>query len=222
MKSEIGAVRRFVSVTALAAGVFLMARPSHAQGVSQGDIREDLRSYYGGEKTAAWVVLGIGTTAAAGGGYLVTRDSDFARGLGWPLLTMGALEAVGAVFYVFQVNSEIDHYEGLLTDDPAAYKREELDHMHGTTSRFVIYRATELALTLGGAGVATYGFIADKDLWKGIGIGVGAMALPFFVIDTLNQSRAKHYRDRVQQFEPSVSAALSERQLSVSFGGQFE
>lgn len=35
-------------------------------------------------------------------------------------------------------------------------------------------RASELALVVAGAGVATYGFVSDKDVWKGVGIGVAA------------------------------------------------
>lgn len=204
----------------LSAGALLLPRLAQAQ-TSREDMRSDLRSYYGGERTSAYVVAGLGAASVGSGAYLVTRDSDFARGLGWPLLTMGALEGVGAVFYAFEVGSEIEHYEGLLDSDPARFKREELEHIDGTTSRFVFYRATELALTLGGAGIATYGFAADKDLWKGIGIGVTAIGLPFLIIDTINNTRAQRYQDQVSAFSPGVSVKLQHRDWMMSFGGRF-
>ncbi len=200
---------------------FLLAPVCLAQ-VTKDDIAADLRSYYGGERTSAYVVAGLGAASVGAGSYLVTRKSDFARGLGWPLLTMGALEGIGAVFYAFQVGSEIDHYESLLDRDPAAYKREELEHLDGTTSRFVAYRATELGLTLAGVGLASYGFIADKDVFKGIGIGVAAVGVPFLVIDTINNARAQRYRDRVSQFSPGVSVKLQrEKDWFFSCGGSF-
>jgi hypothetical protein len=168
----------------------------------------------------------MGAAAAAGGGYLVTRDSAFARGLGWPWLVMGGLETVGAIFYAFQVGGEIDHYGGELARDPATYRAEELDHLRGTSSRFVVYRAVELGLTLGGAGVATYGLATNRDAWKGAGLGVASLALPFFVIDTLNDARASRYLDEVRRYQPVVGVQpaggeAGERGWTVSVAGRF-
>jgi hypothetical protein len=173
-------------------------------GAHADEVRADLQAYYGGERASAYLVGAMGTAAAAGGAYLVTRDSEFARGLGWPWLVMGGLESVGAVFYAFQVGGEIDHYEVRLARDPAAFRAEELDHLRGTSSRFVVYRAVELALTLGGAGVAAYGLATNRDAWKGAGLGVGSLALPFFVIDTINDARASRYLDEVRRYQPTV------------------
>jgi len=171
---------------------------------ARADIDGDLRGYYGGERLSAYVIGSVGTLAAGSGAFLVTRDSSFDRGLGWPWLVMGGLEGLGAVFYAFQVGGEIDHYESVLARDPAAYRAEEMEHLHGTSSRFVIYRTVELTLTLGGAGLATYGFAAHRDVWKGAGIGVGSLALPFLVIDTFNDGRASRYLDEVRRYQPSV------------------
>ena len=186
------------------------------------EVHADLQGYYGGERTSAYVVGTMGAAAAAGGGYLVTRDSDFARGLGWPWLVMGGLEAVGAVFYAFQVGGEVRHYEGQLARDPAAYRAEELDHLHGTSSRFVVYRAVELALTLGGAGVAAYGLATNRDAWKGAGLGVGSLALPFFVIDTINDARASRYLEDVRRYQPTVGVGPAGGQGGwlISVGGR--
>jgi hypothetical protein len=188
-----------VAGTAVALAALAM---TWATGAQADDVRGDLQGYYGGERLSAYVVGGMGAAAAAGGGYLVTRDSAFARGLGWPWLIMGGLETVGAVFYAFQVGGEIDHYGTELARDPSAYRAEELDHLRGTSSRFVVYRAVELALTLGGAGVAVYGLAANRDAYKGAGLGVASLALPLVVIDTLNDARASRYLDEVRRYQP--------------------
>jgi len=197
-----------------------------ADPVPQAEIRQDMRSYYGGERAAAYIIGALSLASAGGGAVLVTRDGDFERGLGWPLLALGGLEAIAAVFYGVQVGAEIRHYEDVLGRDPAAFRREESDHIHGTTSRFVFYRVTELALALGGAGVATYGFVANRDVWKGAGIGVFALALPLLLIDTVNNGRAARYQDRVDAFEPSsrptdAAFRIAPTPWYTSFGGTF-
>jgi hypothetical protein len=208
---------RIVAV-ALAVAAMAWGTAAHAD-----DVHGDLRGYYDGERVSAYVVGGMGAAAAAGGGYLVTRDSDFARGLGWPWLVMGGLETVGAAFYAFQVGGEIDHYGTQLARDPAAYRAEEIDHLRGTSSRFVVYRAVELALTLGGGGVAVYGLATNRDAWKGAGLGVASLALPFLVIDTLNDARASRYLDQVRRYQPTlgVGPAGGQGGWLVSAGGRF-
>jgi len=211
---------RLVSV-ALGAAAMLPSTAAHAD-----DVRGDLQGYYGGERLSAYAVGGMGAAAAAGGAFLVTRASAFARGLGWPWLVMGGLETVGAVFYAFQVGGEIDHYQAVLTRDPAVYRAEEIDHLRGTSSRFVFYRAVELALTLGGGGVAAYGLASNRDAWKGAGLGVASLALPFFVIDTVNDARATRYLDEVRRYQPTlgvqpVGAAGGPGGWVVSMAGRF-
>jgi hypothetical protein len=210
------------AIAVLAAGA-VMAWPIAARA---DDVRADLQGYYGGERTSAYVVGGIGAGAAVAGGVLVTRDSDLARGLGWPWLVMGSLETVGAVLYAFQVGGEIDHYDGELARDPAAYRAEELDHLRGTSSRFVIYRAVEIALAVGGASVAIGGLAAHRDAYAGVGLGVASLALPFVVIDTFNDSRASRYLDRVRRYDPAVGLAPSvgaegARGWTLSLSGRF-
>jgi hypothetical protein len=186
-----------VAVTSTAA----LADEPHA---SKEALSQDLHSYYGGERTSAYFVAVLGALSVAGGAVLVTRDTDFARGLGWPLLTLGALEGIGAVIYAFQVGAEIRHYQATLDRDPGAYQRDELAHMHGTTTRFVFYRLAELGLALGGIAAASYGFAANVDTWKGIGIGVTSLALPLLLIDTINNARASHYIAEVRSYEPVI------------------
>lgn len=145
--------------------------------------------------------------------------------MGWPLLTLGGLETLAAIFYAVQVGGEIDHYESALAADLAVFRREELAHIQGTTSRFLFYRLAEVTLALGGAGVSTYGFIANRDVYEGIGIGVFALALPLLLIDTVNDGRATRYQDRVNRFDPSAhtsdpaSLGITPTPWYASFGG---
>ncbi len=128
------------SVTSLVA----IGPVAHADNPSDAGLRD----YYGGERLSAYVIGGTAAAAAASGGYLVTRDGAFPRSLGWSWIALGGLELTGAIAYAFQVGSEIDHYEAALAHDPAAYRSEEADHMRGTASRFVVYRASQSSISL--------------------------------------------------------------------------
>jgi hypothetical protein len=199
------------------------ARADGGPPASRASIDGDMHGYYGGERVAAYVIGGMGAAAAGAGGYLATRDGDLARSLGWSWLVTGGLELLGATFYAVQVGGEIDLYERALERDPAGYRAEELDHLRGTSSRFVFYRAFELGLTLAGAGMAGYGFATGRDAWKGAGIGVGSLALPLFVVDSFNDARATRYRGEVQRFAPAVGLAPNgvAGGWSVSLSGRF-
>ncbi len=194
-------------------------------GVARADDHDrDLRDYYGGERTSAYAVGGLGAAAVAAGAYLATRDGDLARGLGWTWIGMGGLEALGAVVYAATVNGEIAHYESALRASPEAYRAEEADHIRGTSSRFVVYRSVELGLTLGGAALAGYGFAAGRGTWQGVGIGVASLALPFLVIDTVNDARAKRYLGDVTGGAPTVSligVTPTDGGAAVLVGGRF-
>src|SRR5438477_6122002 len=103
-------------------------------------VHRDMLSCYEGERASAYALIALGSAGVATGSALVPRNEDFARGLGWSTLSLGALELVGAIGYGYAVNDEIARYESLLARDPAGFKREESAHIAGTRSRFFYYR----------------------------------------------------------------------------------
>lgn len=177
----------------------------------------DLESYYGGERTSAVVVGSLGAAAAGAGAFLVTRPDELSRGLGVAWLSLGGLEALGGLVYGLQVGGEIDHYTALRAADPARYRSEEADHLRGTSERFVYYRLTELALSLGGGGAIAYGLAAGRPAWTGAGLGVATLAVPLAVLDTVNDARARSYRDALG----GVSVAATPGGLALTLGGRF-
>jgi hypothetical protein len=186
-------------------------------------MREDLDSYYGQEVVTSSIIAGLGAAGAGTGGYLVTRKGDFSRGLGWTLLPLGSLELVGGILYVVGVESEIRRYGDLLATDPVAFREVESKHIEGTRRRFIYYRLTELGLAVAGVGVGTYGFIAKRPTFEGIGVGGFAVGLPFVVIDSFNNAHAARYAGEVERFVPTVSVgcAQARESLCIGLGGSF-
>jgi hypothetical protein len=182
-------------------------------------MNQDVSAYYASEKATALNFVAIGALSSVAGVTLVTRTSEFSRGFGWSVLSIGAFEAIGAGFYAFQVDSQNAHYASTLARDPAAYKREESVHIHGTTSRFVAYRFAELALAVAGGCVAVTGFAFGRDAWKGAGAGIAAEAITFYTLDSYGQSRALTYEERVRRFQPTVGVGGGDRAWTFGFRG---
>jgi hypothetical protein len=204
-------LRHFAAAAALCAALAATTTDARADDPPAGPIGrvaigDEMRGYYRSERDIAILFTGLGLASVGGGSVLATRDTDFARGLGWSMIVVGGVQLLVAIFYGLQVSHEIDHYGKALAADPGAFKIEEGEHIHGTTSRFTWYRAGELAIAAGGVGAAIYGFAADEDTWKGLGIGVAAEALAFFVIDSFGQARAHRYEKKVIEFNPSVAS----------------
>jgi hypothetical protein len=185
-----------------------VATANDAPLLGRVEMGDDLLAYYGSERTTGYLFAAVGVASAVAGTVLVTRSEDFSRGLGWSVLSLGALELLGGAFYVLQVGGEIDHYTKLLGSDPPAFKTEEALHIHGTTSRFVFYRVAELVVAAAGVGVAAYGFAANRDPWKGAGIGIAGEALTLFALDAYGQTRATRYEDQLHRFEPTLALSL--------------
>ncbi len=190
------------------------ARAAMADGVD---------GYYRSERNTAYTFIGLGAVSAGVGTGLVASRDDFATGLGVAMISIGALEVLGSTFYAFQVGAEQAHYADLLARDPVRFKDEEATHIQGTTSRFFWYRTGELVLVVAGAGVASYGFATDRDVWKGVGVGVAAEAATFFVLDLFGSSRAHDYEDQVKRFDPSVAFSIGDgvRPWSFEVGARF-
>jgi hypothetical protein len=199
---------------ALAAFVALFSRPAHAD-----DIRDDMHGYYGGERASAILFGSLGAASVAGGIVLVTRPEDLPRGFGVPLIAFGALEAIGGLYYALQVGGEIRHYDELYAKDRAAFRKEEIAHIHGTRSRFPFYLAMEATFLATGIGIAIGGFAANQDVLKGVGLGIASVWAPFLIIDCINNARAAWYASALEKFDPSV--AIAGRGFTLGYSGRF-
>jgi hypothetical protein len=210
---------------ALALAFVLAAGTASADESSLGRaaIGDDLLAYYGSERTTGLLFGALGVVSLGAGSVLVTRSGDFARGLGWSILSLGALEVLGGGFYALQVGGEIDHYKKSLASDPGAFKLEEGAHIEGTVSRFPIYRISELVVAGVGVGLASYGFASKHGAFEGAGIGIAGEALSLFALDAFGQARAHAYERQIRRFQPSISLEVGggERPWGVATGGRF-
>jgi hypothetical protein len=199
---------------AIVVALALLAPPARAD-----DIRDEMHGYYNGERASAILFGSLGLASVAGGIVLVTRPEDLPRGFGWPLIGFGALEALGGLYYALQVGGEIRHYDEAYAKDRAAFRKEEIAHIHGTRSRFVWYLLMEATFLATGIGIAIGGFASNNDVLKGVGLGISSIWAPFLIIDCINNARAASYASALDKFDPSV--AIAGRGFTLGYSGRF-
>jgi len=197
-----------VSILAGLAALTPASARADETALSAAQAKEAAREYYSDEISASFLFMGYGAVQAGVGGVALTQSGDFARGLGWSNLIGGGLTALGGVGYALAVKVRGDYYKGLADTDLARFKAEEAEHIGGTNRHFVLYLGFEIVETLVGAGIATYGLAAKKDLYKGIGSGVALTGLGLFVIDVPGAGRAAKYDDQIRRFNPQVGFAM--------------
>ena len=219
------------SLVAIAVGSIMLSIAPRGRAEGPIDFRDEMHGYYGGERASAILFGSLGVASIAGGIVLVTRPEDLARGFGWPLIGFGALEAVGGLYYALQVGSEIRHYDEAYAKDRAAFRKEEIAHIHGTRSRFVWYLLMEATFLATGIGIAIGGLAANQDVLKGVGLGIASVWVPFLIIDCINNARAASYASALEKFDASTFArpafggsaaiAISGRGFTLGYSGRF-
>jgi hypothetical protein len=203
-------------------GVIALAPASRAQNAKAESAMDD---WFRGEKNEAFVFFGLGAVSAGTGAYLLTRDTDFSRGAGWTAIGFGAVEMLFATTYTLSLAPRHDDLKEDLADNPSRYKTDELERMNAIADRFVLYRYTEIGILLGGAGLTTYGFLADEKTLAGIGLVASAHAAIVLFLDYFAERRTHRYIDELEDFQPgAASSPLSRRRgwgFSVPISGSF-
>lgn len=179
--------------------------------------RDAMEGYFAGEKRGGVILVGMGAAGVATGAALLTRDSDLARGAGYPALALGAAHLAAGIFVYVASDRRIDKFNGEIDRDPAAFARTERERMGGVRAQFLILEIVEGALIAGGIGAAIYGLSSDEDLVAGIGVGVAAEAAATLVFDIVADRRARHYIDALGSFTAAPVAGGFGARFALSF-----
>ena len=202
--------RSFVASSAATLIAFASAGEARADEAPSANAQmvASSRSYYDAEVTTAFLFVGYGAVTGGAGAVSLTQQGDFAHGFGWSSLILGGVTALGGAAYGVAARVRGNYYNSLAEKDPAQFKREETERIAGTNSRFVLYLGSEIAETIAGIGIATYGFAAKSDLAKGIGVGAAIQGIGLFVIDAPGAGRAARYQEDVRRFNPQVGVSV--------------
>jgi hypothetical protein len=212
-----------VSVALIGVACLLCAPSALAAGPTQSEMAGHMQDWFDGERNEAFVFLGLGFVSLGGGTYLATREEDMAKGAGYTALILGGVITLFAITYNLGLSPKHDELKQQLADDPAAYKREETERMDAIADRFVLYRWTEIGLLAVGAGLTTYGLIADKDVVTGVGVVLAGEAALVLGLDYFAERRAHTYLDHLRDFDPTAPSAspLKQQGFMIGYGAAF-
>ena len=156
-----------------------------------------MESYFDGEKRGGLILVGMGAAGVGAGALLVSRDSDLARGAGYPALGIGVVHLAAGVFVYVTSARRVEAFTAEINRDPAAFIAAERERMQGVRTQFLVLKIVEGALIAGGAAAVVYGLSQDDDLVAGIGLGVAAEATATLLFDIVADRRAVRYLDRL-------------------------
>jgi uncharacterized membrane protein HdeD (DUF308 family) len=164
--------------------------------------KTDIEKYFVAEKQESLLFLLIGIagiiTAIV---FFFFLKISFYKGAAIPLLLVGLLLSI--VGYAVYKRSDEDRKRNVYAYDmnPSQLKEKELPRMKTVMKNFVIYRYTEIILTLTGIALLIY-FRSDteKQFWKGFGLALAIMALLTLFADYFAEKRGKIYTKGIESF----------------------
>lgn len=172
-------------------------------------MRTEMHDFFDAEVGGSWAFTleGFGAAGAAASAFFLYDGprTELVRGWSIPVAVIGIVQAfAGGVFILARTPGQRADLDSQLTRDPAGYRRDELDRMERIRFQFHLVHVVEIVLAVAGAGVASYGVIAEDDLWTGIGLGTVTQVLVTFFLDMLGAARADGYSEALERFDPTL------------------
>jgi len=172
-------------------------------------MRVEMDDYFAGEREEGSLFMGLGAAATFGGVVAFAQDRDWSRGLAYPLVGVGVVHgAVGAIVWG-RTRGQVEGLRVSLLRDPRRFRHLELDRMGRVNRQFRWLAGVEIGLACLGAGLTTYGFAADRGVWKGVGIGLGVESLLTLALDVVAARRALRYTRALEAFQSTWDARAS-------------
>lgn len=165
------------------------------------ELRSDMRRYFREEKRGGAVLMGMGAPGVAIGGGLLAQGSDTLRGVGYPLLVIGALELVGGLIFYTRTNRQVAKLDAGLTGDTWATRNLELKRIRRVNLQFTLIEALELTLLVGGVAMATAGAHTRNETLTGVGLGLSLESAGLLVFDLYAGRRALRWTRSLERFQ---------------------
>ena len=188
-------------------------------GLGSDAMRESMVDYFRGERLGGVGFSSVGASSLIAGGLMLRSSSDFWQGMSYPLLGLGGIQFLVGSVVLYTPGPRMRRFKRQIADVPERYRNEERKRILGVRLTLKLLVVTEIAMAAGGAGMAIYGGVEDRDLLAGIGVGLSVEALLLMVQDTLAKRRAGRYLRALTDFR--VAALPGRGSYAVSYGQVF-
>jgi len=164
-------------------------------------MKEHILQYYTNEKQGAgWgIALGILFIAVAVGLWRAACSMSLQRGLGYTLLSTGALIVLVTVSAVIYNNRSILHTKEMAVASNADLQRSEVSRMEKVMARSYIGGWVTFSV----AAVVGFGLLmlGQKQFMKGIGLGLVLFGLLGISAELFSMKRNRHYLEEIRQLK---------------------
>lgn len=173
--------------------------------MGQAEIVRRLEVYFAEEKAESLFFMGIGLVALIGGGVMLSRKRRFLKGAAWPILAVGLIQVgVGSAVY-FRTDAQVAALEAQIESDPGAFVHEETARMTTVAYWFDVYKIIEIGLLVAAAAAFVVGRLRDRELARGVGLGLAVQSGLMLMLDFFAEARADVYIEAITTFGAGLS-----------------
>jgi hypothetical protein len=171
-------------------GIAAVAIALAAGDARASELQDATHEYFAGEKNSGYLWGSVGLVAIGSGAFLLTRKTDITRGAAYPLIGVGAIQAILAGALLLGTDARVRKLDEQYVQNPRVFRDDELTRIKGVNRTFLILEIVEAVLIAGGTTLA----IASKsDTWRGVGIGLAIQGAAMLSLDGLAHARAGRY-----------------------------
>ena len=207
-----------LSIALVAALVWALPANGWAQ-VTAADMQGEMETYFEGERLGGITFMTIGAGSVVAGGLLLASDSDFLKGMSYPMLGLGAVQMLVGGIVILQSGPRIDQFTDAISQDPGGYVADELPRMEGVDKSFTALFVTEIVLITGGVTAAVLTRRKGWNTWAGVSAGLATQAALILGQDVFAARRARQYTLALEGFEMTIAPAA--RSLHLAYGRAF-
>lgn len=164
--------------------------------------KADIEKYFNAEKAESLLFLGIGIAAIiAALVFFFAVKTQFFKGAAIPFVLVGLM--LGVVGFTVYKRSDSDRIRNVYAYDlnPSELKEKEIPRMETVMKNFVIYRYTEILLSILGLGLFFFFRTnMDKQFWAGVGIALFVMAVLALGADYFAEKRGHVYLNGLKSY----------------------
>lgn len=161
---------------------------------------EAVELYFRGERITGYLLIPVGVVAVAAGVYLWrVHGAPTARGMGIPLLIIGAAMAIGGPLLARTVNARQDRLEASFADSPAEPVAAELARIEKVNRN---WRYLKIAWAGLAAVAFALVFAVGREWVHGVALALLIAVAALMVIDTFAEQRAVTYETHLRALSP--------------------
>lgn len=160
-------------------------------------------TYFRAEKREGVVFMGAGMLALTTAASLALSGKPFGLGMSIPLGAVGLIELAAGLVVFTRTDAQTARLDAQRAASPAAFRDAELPRMRRVNTEFAALAVTELVFILAGGALAGYGFVEHREVFQGVGLGLGIQGAVMLTLDMVAADRARTYTHALASFVPT-------------------